>query len=391
MPASLESGQPRAVRRQAIRPLAPADLAAVAGICERVMRSGRSEPSAGLVDCFRRFFLAAPGHDPEIPSLVYEDSTGRLTGFLGVQVRRIRFDGHPLRMACSGPHMMLPEARGPAGVFLLRQFLQGPQDLSITDGATDEARRLWEHLGGQTALAPSLGWTRPLRPLGFAGEWLAKRRPALDHTVRFGRPLLRLADAAFRGLLHHRLRAQPVPAGLREEVLDAEAMAAAWPALSSGRRLRPDYDAPHLAWLLEEMAKVRSRGALMGHLVRTGEGAPRGWYLYYLSRRRIAHVVQLVAAERHAEQVLACLLADADRHGAVAVQGRLDSGLADPICRAGGWIHYRAPTLSLAHSRHLDVSHALHTGQACLTRADGEWWTGFSFERFDGRPAVASA
>jgi hypothetical protein len=50
------------------------------------------------------------------------------------------------------------------GALLLRHYLGGPQEVTITDGATVEVREIWERLGGTTALLQSFSWTRFYRP-----------------------------------------------------------------------------------------------------------------------------------------------------------------------------------------------------------------------------------
>jgi hypothetical protein len=377
---SLEPARVQALRKQPIRPLTPGDVTEVTAILQQVFRSDRPAAPDQLADYVYRLCLEPPGYDPEIPSLVYEDARGRIAGFLRVSVQRMIFDGQPIRMACSGPFATLPEvrARG-AGVFMLRHFLEGPQDLSITDGANNEGRYLWEQMGGQTVQAHSLDWIRLLRPAEFLSDFIARKRPALGPVVTVCRPLATLLDGAARGLLKKGvLRPAPVSDHLVEEALSPEAMAADWPLLSSRWRLRPDYDTSYLTWLLNEMSRVTSRGPLVGRQVRDVKGRLSGWYLYYLSPCGIAEVMQIVATENSADQILGCLLADADRRGATAVQGRLEAWLIDSLFRNHCRNYHRAPTLALVHARRSEVTSAVHAGQAFLTRADGEWWTGFT-------------
>jgi len=376
---SPERARLQTLRRRAIRPLTPEDAKAIAVILEQVFRLDRPTARDQLADYVRRLCLDPPGYDPEIPSLVYEDTQGRIAGFLRVSVQRMTFDGRPIRLACSGPFATLPDvrARG-AGVFLLRHFLEGPQDLSITDGANKEGRYLWEQLGGQTAQLHCLGWIRLLRPAKFTSDYIIRKHPALGPVVTVCRPLSGLFDLAARGLLTKGvLRPAPAPERLVEEDLAPEAMAAAWPRLSARWRLRPDYHESYLTWLLDEMSRVASRGSLVGRQVRDPNGKISGWYLYYLSPVRIAEIMQIVAAENSEDQILMCLLADADHRGAAAVQGRLEAWLIDPLYRNHCRTYYRAPTLALVYARRSDITSAVHAGQAFLTRADGEWWTGF--------------
>lgn len=376
---SLELARVRTLRRQGIRPLTPDDVDAAAAVLQQVFRTDCPTEPGRLADYIRRLCLETPGYDPEIPSLVYEDAEGRVAGFLRVSVQRMTFDGRPMRMACSGPFATLPEARAKgAGVFLLRHFLNGPQDLSITDGANEQGRLLWERLGGQTVHVHCLGWIRMLRPATFASEYIARKYPGFRKLMTICRPLSILIDRALGALVKKRRpRSARPPVRLIEEDLAPKAMASAWPQLSTRWRLRPDYDETYLAWLLDEMSRVVSRGSLIGRQIRGEGGKLVGWYLYYLSPHRVAEVMQIAASENHETHVLEYLFADAERRGAGAVMGRLEPWLIHPLycnrCRG----YYRASTLALVHARRSDVASAVHGGQAFLTRADGEWWTGF--------------
>src|SRR5919106_321765 len=94
-----------------IRALRRDDLPAVCALYEQVARSGSSNSPDGLVRYFERTLLDYPWADDEIPSLVHEDGSGAIVGFLGSHVRRIRMDGRPLRVACSGQLVASPAAR----------------------------------------------------------------------------------------------------------------------------------------------------------------------------------------------------------------------------------------------------------------------------------------
>jgi len=48
-----------------------------------------------------------------------------------------------------------------------------------------------------------------------------------------------------------------------------------------------------------------------------------GWYLYYAQAGGVSEVLQIAARDGSFDRVLLRLLADAWRHGAVAVRGRL--------------------------------------------------------------------
>ena len=128
------------------------------------MRGGRDPPPAFLEPFFERALLDPPWADSTIPSLVYVEE-GEIVGFIGSNVRRMRFDGRPITMACSAHQIAHPRVRKrAAGALLMRKYMSGPQDLTITDGATEPVRRMWEGLGGRTVHACCFSYVHVFRP-----------------------------------------------------------------------------------------------------------------------------------------------------------------------------------------------------------------------------------
>lgn len=368
-----------------IRPLKRSDLDQVASLYELVMRSGSRKAPAGLAACFARFFLDAPSRDEEIPSLVCEEPDREIVGFLGVHARKMLLDGKQIRAACSGPLVIEPKSRAKAaGIFLLKAFLNGPQDLSFTDGATEEVRRIWERLGGCASSLSCLRWTRVFRPWQFTASYLAEHPragPALSTFVTLSKPLVRSADALTRALPGTRFKPPDSPPAAAEEVT-VKNLLEGMQSIDHQLRLRPDYDEAYLKWLFQEMRQVRSRGPLRGFLLRSEAGSVRGWYLYYLKPRGRSQVVQIAAAPLSYDSVLAHLFQDADRGGSLALVGRAEPSLLELLSRAGVTFQYR-PSLALVHSKSPQIYAALFEGSALMTRLEGEWWMGFPFEPFD--------
>jgi hypothetical protein len=342
------------------------------------MRGGTPAPP-GLVRALERILLDCPWADAEIPCLVCADRQGKVVGFLGVHVRRMRFDGAPVRLACSGHLVTDPASRATApGVFLLRRFLAGPQDLSITDGATAEVRRMWETLGGDTYHLAGVRWTRLLRPFRFAAKLLARRGWAA--LARVWLPLAGLPDRLARQVGPFRFRSpdpwvEPVP-------LTPELFTGHLPALARGCRLYPDYDRDFAAWLFAELARVTSRGELHAWAVPGERSRPLGWFIYYLAPRDTATVVQVAAAPGAEDTVLGHLFAHAWRRGAAAVQGRVEPNLLPDLARHRSILRY-PDALPLVHARRPELLQATHSGRAFLTRLEGEWWMAFHLDRYD--------
>jgi hypothetical protein len=354
-----------------IRPLERDDLEQVTSLYEHVARSGSRTPPARMADYFAETFFDHPWADPEVPSLVHVETDGKITGFLGSSVRRFEFDGRPVRVGVSGQLVTEPEARGRApGAFLMRAYMQGAQDLTLTDTASDLVRRIWEGVGGETFHLACVGWVRVFRPWQFASGFRGRAE-------RFGapgaaRPLLAGLDAASTRLLGRALRPQsPAAAGRK---VAPQQLVEHLPSATAGFRLRPAYDFTYLEWLLRQVASVTARGELRVRLV-AANGTVRGWYVYYLQPGGISQLLQLAAEERAVGEVLDDLFHDAHAAGAAGVQGRVEPHLREALAQRRSLFH-RSGYLSLVHAADPELLHAVHSGRALLTRLDGEWWMG---------------
>ena len=362
-----------------IRPMTRDDLPQVASLYELVSRSGSRVAAPGLAEYFERTLLDSPWFDSDLPSLVYEKD-GDIVGFIGSHVRRMRLDGRELRLGCCGQLVTEPQARNLAvGAFLLRAYMAGPQDITITDTASGVVRRMWESLGGVTLHLSCVSWLRLFRPLRYATGRVAKG-PVSRSAVTVARPLTAALDAVTPGL-------RPRRQELRRAVLTPALLVASIPAITDGLRLHPDYDETYLAWLFAELAAVRARGDLVGRLVRDeGDGA-LGWYIYYLKPGGVSQVLQIAAKERDAGRVVDDLFRHAAQGGSVALQGRLEPHLREPLATRRCYLH-STENRSLVAARDPAVIEAVAFGGALLTRLDGEWWMG---HHLDLEPARAGS
>ncbi len=370
-----------------IRPLERDDLEEVARLYELVARSGSRTAPPGLAGHFQDTLFEHPWADPEIPSLVSEDPDGRVVGFLASHVRRMQIADRSIRVGCSGHVVTEPDARNRAiGLFLMRHYMGGAQDLTFTDTAGEPVRRMWESLGGETSQLNCVGWVRVFRPAAFAAD-IASRRREPGRLERATRPLQLAFDAAGAGL--SKVGLQPPAPECSTEPLTPQLVAAHLPAVARQFELRPAYeDERFVDWLLGEVAAVHSRGPLTARLVRGGDGRVRGWFIYYLPPNRTAQVLQIACSERDADDVLDTLLHDAFSQGACGAQGRLEGHLMRALSERRCLLH-RAGYLALIHAREPEVLHAVQAGRALLTRLEGEWWMGHHLEPFNGEAVAA--
>lgn len=358
----------RPARDLRVRPFTSSDVTAVAELHRRAF----ADAALSMPDLrahLGRILCEHPWRDPACPSLVCEDGAGRVIGALGVMPRPMVFRGRAIRAAVSHNFMVDPERRHTlAALYLVQAFLNGPQELSLAE-STEQARRLWAGLHGQTAFAYSLRWFRPLRPArGLRALW--RRQTGAAGAI---------ADAGAAAI--DRLAAwtstnpyDVAPTTLRDEPLDIDALVAGLHSVTAAWDLRPAYDAPSVAWLLDSLRRRRSSGALQEVAVRDARGRRVGWYLYYLQRSRLAQVVQVAGRREALDQVFAHLLIHARDRGAVAVTGRNDP-LLTPICAAARCL-FRGEPWMLLHAPDPAIGDAVHRGQAFLTPLEGEGWIG---------------
>jgi hypothetical protein len=349
----------------------------VARLYQVVMRGGTGEPPAFLEPFFERSLLDHPWADPAIPSLVYVED-GEIVGFIGSNVRRMLFDGHPIRMACSAHQIAHPGVRNRAvGALLMRKYMSGPQDLTITDGATETVRRMWEGLGGRTVHACCFSYVRVFRPwrlaLGRAVELFDVHRvePAVvPLAAGFDRATGALFRS-FRGVAPPTTDVVPLSPRRLLELL---------PVIDRAVRVRADYDLPYLDWLFQELNREQptlwERGVRRGKLWAEAvykDDRGLGWYVCQLRTGRLCRVLQIAAAPGNVDLVLTQLLHGASARGAAGLYGRVEPRLVGPLSAGGNFLRFSEGRL-LVNARESELCNAVIRGDTLLTRLDGEWW-----------------
>lgn len=368
-------------QRIRIRAFEHGDLPAVASLYERVMRSGSRAASPALAAALRNLFLDTPTYAPDIPSLVIETETG-IEGFHGVQVKEFDFKSTRRRLASLGPLLVSPDLRsGATAVLMMKRVMNGPQDLSMSDGAIDEVRQMWEKLGGTMAVPQSLEWTIALEPAKALIEFGTLRYS--DSAFRSATvTALRPVAAAVDRFIARRWRAQFLaPIGERPETrpLSAELMCSLSGELKMKYRLRMVYTPEIADWVFSQLTTCSWRGELIARSVEL-RGNPVGWYIAYASRG-ILNVMQIHADIAHVPRVLSALIHEALQRRLVAVKGRLDGALASALPPFRPQFLYGMRVL--AHARDREILDAVLSLDAALSRIDGESLMGIRHEDYD--------
>jgi hypothetical protein len=357
-----------------VRPLEREDISQVAGLYELVSRTGSMTAAPGLAEYFIRTVFDYPWADPEMPSLVYEEADGEITGFIASHVRRFLLGEESIRFGYGGQLVAHPRVRHKAvGAVLMQRYLVGAQDATATDTASVPTHAMWGKLHGVEISLGCVSWTRLFRPWLFTGDRLLPSRAS-----RYVHPLWSVLDSVTTRVPG--LGYRPTRPELSAEELTSEGLIEAVERLASKVTLRPDYDLPYLDWLFTELSNVTTYGSLVRTLLRNADGNIAGWYVYYSLPGGTSHVLQVMAAERSVGDTLDHLFDDASSRGAAALRGRLEPRLLEPLGRRRCIFRYEGG--SLVHSANVALLNAIAYGDSLLTRMDGEWWMGHHVEPF---------
>lgn len=344
-----------------IRPLERTDLKAAIALLKARLHWWTHDESflaQTLIDC--------PWADPELPSLVATGDQGELLGFIGAQVRRLRFDDRELRGVCCA-HLTVAADRsaGAAGALLLRRLLSGRQDLTWTDSPTAGVVRMWRAFGGYTDHPRSCDWMLVLRAFRRVRGLLAVRARA---SVREALPVAAAPLRALAGRVTPRAVPE-LPPGVSGEDATAATIVSCLPALTDGLRFRVDYDQPYLDQLFNQVES--EMGTLVRRIVRR-DASPIGWYAYLSRPRGASRVLHLCASRADVEAVVGELTDHARSNGSAALAGRLEPHLEGPLRRRPAVIGFaRRPVI---HVRDPELHAALATSSSLLTRLDSEWY-----------------
>jgi hypothetical protein len=350
-----------------IRPFEPDDIPQVAALHQQAFGVAASPNIGNRYNTYFTGKFIEPARRGDLPSLVF-DENGAIAGFIGVATRWFVIGRRRIRAAVSTQFIVDAKARSKLiAVALLRDFLNGPQDLSFTDEANETSRKLWEKLGGSTSALYSLHWIAPLRPTNLL---LSKSRSRLGPFVSLAEPVADLIDGIASRLPLREENAPP--SDLQIESLDAHTLAKVMSESVDDMLLHPEYEAASLGQMLEDATQPLSDCNLQRVLLRGSDGRVIGWYLYCLNRQGTAEVLQVGCRNGHRAEIVDHLFSHARDEGATALAGRLEphlgKALASHLC-----LLYRRDYSMLVHSSDPEILSVIHAGKAFISSLDGEW------------------
>jgi len=358
-----------------IRSLTSKDIPQVAALYRKVHLASDARqaetPLQKLGEAFDEIFLRNPWRDENLPSLVCEDESGAVVGFIGVSPRRMSLKGRQILVAVSA-HLMLDPNRqlGLAGIQLLQRFFSGPQQLSLADFANDIGLKVWNGIGGRMSHIHCLEWVKTLRPGARVLSLLAGKLRIPSPLKSITRPLVRLPDAALARMSPHRYRF--APSDLIAKDLDDETLLECISRFSAFYSLRPEYDELTLPWLIRRAEGVKRSGNLRKIALHDDSGVIVGWYLYYLTPGGASEVLQMCARRGSSGAVLDHLFHHAWSNGSESISGRLDPKLLPELSSRACYLNCGPPWV-LIHSRDPEILQAFELGDVFFSKLEGEW------------------
>ncbi|MCT7376267.1 hypothetical protein [Chelativorans salis] len=369
----------------AVRPLQEDDIAAVAGLFQRIFRDQRQPPPEALAVYLRRLYLEFPGHDPEIASLVHLREDGGISGFIGVTTLPMTFEGRPLRAAVCGSLMVEDRESDPmAGARLLKAFLAGPQDLSFSETASEVSAAMWTRLRGVQLPQYSLDWVRMIRPFSFLAQAASGKMRALAMLS----PLAGTIDTlARRRMSADALRWSGIPENWKGvgtcsavEITPNEFAGLVAP-FTAHFQLRPDWAPGQLEQILADAQSKAKYGPAMFCKVVSRTGKTVGGFFYHGGRGRIGRVLQTLTLPGQAGAVIDAMFAHAAEQGLAGLRGRTQPALLEAML--GRRVAFTHLASTVVHARDAGIVQVLQEGKGFLNGIAGEHWSRLIGDRFD--------
>lgn len=353
----------------------------MAGLFQSLLRKSGQPSTPDLEAYLASVFLAGPQQDPEMSSRVHLREDGTVNGFIGVLPMPLQVHGRALRGALCCTMMVENHTEDPfAGARLMRAFLTGPQDISLTETANAISTAMWRKLNATILPDHSLEWLRIIRPAGFLTEAAA----SVTGAARVLKPLAYPVDGLLRrresGWAH---LAAAVPQGVAASVeIDDAEMVELLLSLTRYYPVRPDWRPETLSRMVAESRRKADYGRMVRHKVVRRDGRPVGAFLYYGDPGRIGRAVQVLFEPGQAGAVIDSMLAHASERGLVALRGRTMPDLLRVML--GRRFLFLQTSSSMVHAKDKSLLEPFVAGQAFFNGFAGESWSRLIGDRFDG-------
>lgn len=359
-----------------VRDFQHGDIEAVARLFQKTFRESKTQ-SSSLVAYLEEAFFDHPWTEPDIRSKVFVEGDGRVSGFLGVFPSRLEFDGRPLRAAFASSLMVENRKENPlAGARLVRSFLSGPQDVSLTETANQTAIGMWQKAGYPLDPGYSMNWLRVLRPTSMGVQLLERHFGPARLLRPFGRLTDRITSLVKRSSFHPAYNGKLTFRDVTPDVF-GEAML----ALKDFYPLRPRWDAESLRWFLRQAEQKLNFGYPEWRVGYAADNRPLAAYAYFTEPGGIGWVLQALAAPAMTGDLVDDLFTHAYGFGCAGLRGAAHPWLIPALMTRRTFFYSRS--FYVAHARDKALLEPVRSGQALISGLAGEGWTRLIGDRFD--------
>ncbi len=343
------------------------DVPAIAEMHSKIKFKNEVPNSEGLRDYYRKIFFHNPWHDKNFSSFVYRNS-GKVIGFIGVIPRQMYFRGETIKVAVSHRLMVCPHSGHPfAAAQLIRKFLSGPQDLSLSDGANNMGRKFWEGMGGSTSMIYSMNWIRPLKPCSYAINVLSQQNGRKTAAL-----MLKPAASIFDSLGAAKLIEPVFSSECTSVETDDRTLLDCFFEFSKYYTLNSEYEYEKWKWLMDFLRSNQHRGSFKAFAVYKGAKELIGAYACYQSKKRINEVILLLARRDSRNKVLQHMLSEAKKDNVMCLWGRVEPKFIDSL--GSNRCLFKQGSWALIHTKRPEIIETINSGEAFLTALEGELW-----------------
>jgi hypothetical protein len=294
------------------------------------------------------------------------DDKDKVIGFIGVLSRHMTYNKAPLNVAVAHRFLVDPQrASSMLAVRLMKRFLSGPQDLSLSDGANDQGKKFWIGCGGHVSWLYSIDWMKLILPMSYClhvasrknHRWLASLLPLCKPLDRVGLWLFNRTSLQDT----EELQREPLTPGPLLECIQQS---------SAVKSLAPVYTRQEIQWLYQFMAANATRGQLEGCLLRDGSAGIIGCYLYYFGPNGVAEIMLLCARKKFEKQVYQHLLVELKGKQAIGVVGRIEPDFMPAF--GENRVLFKRGCWAMIYSRRSELLEAVSSGNVFFSKLEGE-------------------
>lgn len=374
-----------------VRPARGEDADQICSLFCKTFRNGSQKGRASLSAYLRELYLTPdPDSEKPITSLVALDGehSEKIIGFIGADRADLSLGDRPIVAAICGAYMVDEQKRDfMTGPRLLKHFLSGPQDLSLSETANKTASAMWQSLGGRVLPNESFEYFYPLHPARLGLEIARRKWPVFV----LARPLAPLCDWTFARLTGWKRPDKDV-ASAKESQVNSEKMPQIHPAsrdefiasfqsLSKSFQLRPAFSDERLLYMLKTAEQKRAHGPARYYVLEKKGQSPFGAVLCHYSPGGPMRILQPLARPGFEGMLIDKMIEEAKNTGASMLKGRTHSRYMPSLMGRDIFYHHVASTV--IHSNDAEILEAFTNGDGLINGLVGERWYRLLGDVFD--------